>query len=174
VTGLPVVLLVLFAAAIIVPCTAAGDGGGSGIGSGEGSFRLNAAGSPNYTLHAYLADIGFPLRAGDILIYSWRANNGSGPAVYFELHSHLPTFHVIYTTTAASANGTFTADRELPYAVYWMNLQPVAVNVSYRFTFVPGQSDAWPLFLMPTAVAMVAAVALTVHFRERRARPPRG
>jgi hypothetical protein len=171
---LGVVILILFAAAIAVPSPAAGNGTGSGIGSGEGSFLLNATGSPNYTLHAYLADIGFLLRARDTLIYTWRANNGSGPAVYFEIHSHLPTFHTIYTTTATSVNGTLTADRELPYAVFWVNLQPVPVNISYRFTFVPGQSETWPLFLMPLAMVILAAAALTAHIRGRGTRPPGG
>ena len=167
------VALCLAAATLAAPGVAA-NGGGSGILTGQGSFVLTPTGSLNYTLHAYLFDMGFPVRLGDTLVYSWSANNGSGPAVYFEIHGHPPgRYDVFYNTTASSVSGAWTAQVEEPYMVFWRNDQPVRVNVTYAFNLVQGQSDPWPLYLAPLAIALVAAAGVFLTLRERRTRPPR-
>ncbi len=151
----------------------AGDGGGSGILTGQGSFVLTPVGSYNYSLHAYLSAMGFPVQAGDTLIYSWSANNGSGPPVYFEIHGHPPgRYDVFYNTTASSVSGTWTARVQEPYMVFWRNDQPVRVNVTYAFNLVQAQSDPWPLYLAPLAIVAVAAGGVLVILRERRTHRP--
>jgi len=153
---------------------AAADGGGSGILTGQGSFVLTPLGTNNYSLHAYLADMGFPVRAGDTLVYSWSVNNGSGPPVYFEIHGHPPgRYDVFYNTTAISVNGTWTARVQEPYMVFWRNDQTVVVNVTYAFNLVPGQSDIWPLYLAPLAIALVAVAGAYATLKERRTRRTR-
>src|SRR5881296_4407572 len=152
---------------------AAADGGGSGILTGQGSFVLTPLGTNNYSLHAYLADMGFPVRAGDTLVYSWSVNNGSGPPVYFEIHGHPPgRYDVFYNTTSSSVSGAWTAPVQEPYMVLWRNDQPVRVNVTFAFNLVQAQSDVWPLYLTPLGVALVALAGVFLKFRERRTRPP--
>jgi len=166
------VALSLAVAALAAPRVAA-DGVGSGILTGQGSFLLNRTGTPGYTLHAYLADMGFPVRPGDTLVYSWSANNGTGPAVYFEIHGHPPgRYDVFYNTTASSVTGSWTARLDEPSMVFWRNDHNGSVNVTFGFSLVPAQSDLWPLFLIPGIVGAVAIVAVTAHLRGRKARPP--
>src|SRR3989442_13034411 len=80
-------VLWLIASCAVVP-TVVGDGTGSGISSAAGSYLLTPVGTNNYTLHAYLADLGMPIYPGDTLIYSWQANNGARPPAYFEIPPH--------------------------------------------------------------------------------------
>jgi len=168
-------MLVAFslAAATLASPGVAADGVGSGVLTGQGSFVLTPNGSSNYTLHAYLSDMGFPVLVGDTLVYSWNVDNASRPPVYFEIHGHPPgSYHVFYNTTANSVSGTWTARIQEPYMVFWRNDHPVRVNVTYAFNLVQGQSDAWPLYLAPVAVGAVAAVGVLLRIRERRIRPP--
>ena len=166
------VALSLAAATLAAPGVAA-NGTGSGILTGQGSFVLTPTGTLNYTLHAYLADMGFPVRQGDTLVYTWSVNNGSGPPVYFEIHGHPPgRYDVFYNTTSSAVSGVWTAAVQEPYMVYWRNDQPVRVNVTYAFNLLPAQLDTWPLYLAPLGIVLVAAVGLFFKFRERRARPP--
>src|SRR5207244_188763 len=87
-TSIGLLGVLLFAASCALSPTAMGDATGSGISNASGSYLLTPVGTNNYTLHAYLADLGLPIIRGDTLIFSWRANNGSGPPIYFEIHSH--------------------------------------------------------------------------------------
>src|SRR5207245_10142403 len=80
-------VLWLIASCAVVP-TVVGDGTGSGISSAAGSYLLTPVGTNNYTLHAYLADLGMPIYRGDTLFYYLQANSGSGPHVFFEFMSH--------------------------------------------------------------------------------------
>jgi len=166
-----VLVALSLATATLAGPAVAGDGGGSGILTGQGSFILTPVGSYNYSLHAYLSAMGFPVQPGDTLIYSWSVNNGSGPPVYFEIHGHPPgRYDVFYNTTASSVNGTFTARLQEPYMVFWRNDQTVRLNVTYAFNLVPGQSPLWPLYLAPLAIAGVAAGGAIVILRDRRTR----
>src|SRR5437867_13088483 len=84
---------------------AAAEGGGSGILTGQGSFVLTPLGTNNYSLHAYLAEMGFPVRAGDTLVYWWSVNNGCGPQVYFEIDGdRRGRCDVVYHPTAIRLN----------------------------------------------------------------------
>ncbi len=87
-TRLGLLAVVLLTSAFAIAPSIAGDGTGSGISNAYGYYRLTPAGTYNYSLHAYLADLGLPVARGDTLIYSWLANNGSGPPIYFEIHAH--------------------------------------------------------------------------------------
>jgi len=166
------VALSLAAATLAAPRVVA-NGTGSGILTGQGSFVLTPTGSLNYTLHAYLADMGFPMRQGDTLVYSWSVNNGSGPPVYFEIHGHPPgRYDVFFNTTSSSVSGAWTAPVQEPYMVYWRNDQTIRVNVTFAFNLVQAQSDVWPLYLTPLGVALVALAGVLLKFRERRTRPP--
>ena len=147
------------------------DDGGTPGGYSE---NLTSATGVSYRSDAYLADMGFPVRAGDTLVYSWSVNNGSGPPVYFEIHGHPPgRYDVFYNTTAISVNGTWTARVQEPYMVFWRNDQTVVVNVTYAFNLVPGQSDIWPLYLAPLAIALVAVAGAYATLKERRTRRTR-
>ena len=166
------VALSLAAATLAAPRVAA-NGTGSGILTGQGTFVLTPSGSLNYTLHAYLADMGFPVRQGDTLVYTWSVNNGSGPPVYFEIHGHPPgRYDVFFNTTSSSVSGAWTAPVQEPYMVYWRNDQTIRVNVTFAFNLVQAQSDVWPLYLTPLGVALVALAGVLLKFRERRTRPP--
>jgi len=167
-------VLWLIASCAVVP-TVVGDGTGSGISSAAGSYLLTPVGTNNYTLHAYLADLGMPIYRGDTLIYSWQANNGSGPPVYFEIHSHPITggYFKYYNATATSiSNGTWTAQTTDRYMVYWVNLSNrTAVNLTYSFVLIVPQPDIWPLYIVPAIVLLVAVAGVAVHVRARK-RPP--
>jgi len=117
--------------------------------------------------------MGFPVRQGDTLVYTWSVNNGSGPPVYFEIHGHPPgRYDVFYNTTSSAVSGVWTAAVQEPYMVYWRNDQPVRVNVTYAFNLLPAQLDTWPLYLAPLGIVLVAGVGLFFKLRERRSRPP--
>ncbi len=135
------------------------------------SFRTN-----NYTLHAYLADLGLPIIRGDTLIFSWRANNGSGPPIYFEIHSHPITggYFKYYNTTATSvSNGTWTSQTTDRYMVYWVNLSNTTrVNLTYSFVLLPAQPDVWPLYVVPAVIVLVAIAGAAAHVRARKRPPP--
>jgi hypothetical protein len=172
-TALIGVLWLIASFAVVPPVVA--DGTGSGISSAAGSYLLTPAGTNNYTLHAYLADLGMPIYRGDTLIYSWRANNGSGPAVYFEIHAHPITggYFKYYNTTATSiSNGTWTAQTTDRYMVYWVNLSNrTAVNLTYSFVLLISQPDVWPLYIVPGIIVFVAVAGVAAHVRARK-RPP--
>ena len=154
----------------------AGDGSPSGITNANGYYLLTPAGTFNYTLHAYLADLGLPVSKGDTLIYSWRANNGSGPPIYFEIHAHPITggYFAYYNTTATSINsGSWTAPKQDRYMVYWVNLNNrTTVNLTYSFVLIFAQTDLWVLYIAPFAMAGIGAVAVVAHILARRRRPP--
>ena len=168
-------LLWLVIASAVAP-SVAGDGTGSGISNARGYYLLTPAGTNNYSLHAYLADLGIPVARGDTLIYSWLANNRSGPAIYFEIHAHPVTggYFAFYNTTATSvSNGTWTAPQTDRYMVYWKNpSNRTTVNLTYSFILLLAQSDFWPLYIAPLAVAAVATVSVLAHFLAKRKRPP--
>src|SRR3989442_9844554 len=70
-------VLWLIASCAVVP-TVVGDGTGSGISSAAGSYLLTPVGTNNYTLHAYLADLGMPIYRGTPS--STRGRRTAGPA----------------------------------------------------------------------------------------------
>jgi len=175
-TSISLVGLLLFAASCALLPSTVGDGTGSGISNAAGSYLLTPAGTNNYTLHAYLADLGLPIYRGDTLIYSWRANNGSGPPIYFEIHAHPITggYFKYYNATAISiSNGTWTAQTTDRYMVYWVNLSNTTrVNLTYSFVLLVAQPDAWPLYIVPAVIVLVAIAGVAAHVRARKRPPP--
>jgi hypothetical protein len=165
-------IFLMFASASALVSRVAGDGTGSGITNSAGSYLLTPAG----TLHAYLADLGLPMGKADTLIYSWRANNGSGPPVYFEIHAHPVTggYFAYANTTAASVNSsTWTAPHPDRYMVYWVNLNNrTSVYLTYSFLLIFAQPDQWALYVIPLGAAAVGAVAVVTHVLARRRGPP--
>jgi hypothetical protein len=169
-----VLLLVLISATarIVAP-----DGTGSGISNARGYFLMSNTTAPNFFLHAYLSDLGLPVNVGDTLLFSWRANNGSGPALYFEIHAHpsVAAYIPYYNTTSSGVeNRTWTAPLQYPYMIYWKNLSnKTAVNLTYSFVLVLGQPNYWPLYVAPIGMAAVGAAgaAAVVLARRKRSRP---
>jgi len=175
-TSIGLLGVLLFAASCTLSPTAMGDGTGSGISNASGSYLLTPFRTNNYTLHAYLADLGLPIIRGDTLIFSWRANNGSGPPIYFEIHSHPITggYFKYYNTTATSvSNGTWTSQTTDRYMVYWVNLSNTTrVNLTYSFVLLPAQPDVWPLYVVPAVIVLVAIAGAAAHVRARKRPPP--
>lgn len=169
--GLPLVFFLSFAltAAPIV----AADGTGSGISTSIGTYLLTPVGSAHEFLHAYLSDLGLLINPGDTLIFSWQANNGSGPSIYFEIHAHPygPYIEYYKTTSASVSNATFTAHDPYSYMIFWKNLSNTTqVNLTYSLVLLLAQPSLWPLYIAPVGMALVGAAAVAVHLRSRRNR----
>ena len=133
--GLAAKSAVLFvAAALILAPGAAAHTIGSGALTSRGSFELPPLGTPRNLFHAFLSTLGVPIRAGDTLDFDWFANNGSGPAVLFDLHSHVGGHVKFYETEGASDHGTWLVPRnDDTIMALWENPSAERVNVSYAF-----------------------------------------
>jgi len=166
-----VLLLVLLAASarIVAP-----DGTGSGISNARGYYVLGKAGEAKDFLHAYLSDLGLPVNTGDTLLYSWEANNGTGPPLYFEIHAHPSLYQYVpyYNTTSRGVNNnTWTAPIQSPFMVYFKNLvNTTTVNLTYSFVLLLGQPNYWPLYVAPFGMLAVGAASAFVLFLTRRKR----
>jgi hypothetical protein len=120
--------------------------------------------------------LGLPVNVGDTLLFTWKANNGSGPSLYFEIHAHPTLYEYIpyyNTTSSAVVDGAWTAPLQYPYMIYWKNLSnTTAVNLTYSFVLIAGQPNYWPLYIAPVGMALVGAagVALVVLGRRKRSR----
>jgi len=169
--GLPIVLFL--ALVLAVAPIAAGDGTGSGISTSKGYYLLTPVGTAYEFLHAYLSDLGVQVSPGDTLIFSWQANNGSGPPIYFEIHAHPYGPYILYynTTSSSVGNGTFTARDPYSYMVFWKNLSNTTrVNLTYSFVLLSSQPSLWPLYVVPVGIGLVAAAAVATHVRAQRSR----
>jgi hypothetical protein len=163
---------------MVMPTAAAHGSGSQAIGA-RGSFLLTPAGTSNNTLHVYLTDFGLPIDQGDTLRFSWASENGSGPPIYFELHSHPQTaFVILYQQEAPRDNGTWTVPKTEPYMVFWLNRNNVSVNVTYSFTLFPPPPSLALLILFfalssaPFTLIAIAAVWWFARRRRRQAAPP--
>ena len=169
--GLPLVFFLSFA--LTAAPTVAADGTGSGISTSIGTYLLTPVGSAHEFLHAYLADLGLLINPGDTLIFSWQANNGSGPSIYFEIHAHPygPYIEYYHTTSVSVSNASFTAHDPYSYMVFWKNLSNTTqVNLTYSLVLLLAQPSLWPLYIAPVGMALVGAAAVAVHLRSRRNR----
>lgn len=161
---------------ILMPVAGAHGAYSQAIGA-RGSFLLSPAGTVNERLHVFLSDFGLPIDAGDTLRFSWQSDNGSGPPIYFEIHSH-PGFVLHYRQNASRDNGTWTVEKTEPYMVFWLNPNPVTVNVSYALTlFPPPPSLAFVILLTvlgsaPLTLAAIAAIWWLARRKRRHAAPP--
>jgi len=94
---------------------------------GQGSFVLTPTGSLNYTLHAYLADMGSPCAKGHlgVLLECQQRVRPSGCTSRF---TAIPgRYDVFYNTTSSSVSGAWTAPVQEPYMVYWRMIKPSAL-----------------------------------------------
>jgi hypothetical protein len=174
-TGLILVLLLVLLSATAP--IAAPDGTGSGISNTRGYYLLSNTTKATFYLHAYLSDLGLPMNVGDTLLFTWRANNGSGPALYFEIHAHpsIEMYIPYYNTTSSGVeNRSWTANVQYPYMLYWKNLSnSTSVNLTYSLILILGQPNYWPLYVVPVGMAAVGAAGFiaVVLARRKRANP---
>lgn len=161
----------LAALALLFAPAASAHGSSSGAISSAGSFLLTASGFSNDTFHAFLSSLALPIGPGDTLQFSWSANNGSGPAVLFEIHAHPASVGYVrfYNSTASFDSGSWSVPGSDPYMVYWENPDNVSVSVSYRFTLFP-PPDFVPLIAFPIAVGV--AIWLIARRARGRGRKP--
>ena len=149
------------AAALLAAASAAAHTPGAPPVSRQGSFVLGPSGEANSTLHVYLTDFSLPISVGDTLEVNWSANNGSGPALNFEIHSHagLTGYVSYYKETAAYLNMTWkvpdTKDNST-FMVLFENPTIAPINVTYSFLLTAPPPDFGPLFFLFPAVAGVA------------------
>ncbi|MFQ5909068.1 MAG: hypothetical protein ACE5JE_09665 [Thermoplasmata archaeon] len=131
----------------------AGEGGPLGV---EDSFVLTAQGTVSDSFHTFLADMGIPGHEGETLRYFWSVNGGSGPAVYFEIHEHMP-FLSHYSTTAPMENGEWIFPGSADYMVLWRNLADEEVEIQYTFSLLGAGAPPDYTFII---IALVAAGAV--------------
>jgi hypothetical protein len=145
---------------------------GSGIIRASGTILLTPAGTPNATFHGYLRDLGIPPGPGDELRFSWSANAGLGPAVFFEIHSHPDDgYERYYKITAARCDASWSVPGEGDFMVLWTNPDAAEANVSYVFQLLPPPPDLSILALF--AIVPVVAIAWVVWSRRRDAQRPK-
>lgn len=134
-----------------------------------GSFDLLPAGQNNSTYHAYIASLGIPPGPGDTLRFSWSANAGQGPAIYFEIHSHPnPSGYVrYYNTLADRAEDSWAIPSADGYMVLWDNPNSATVNVTYTFQlFAP--PDLTVLVVFPVILVVIVLLLWTSRRRTGR------
>ncbi len=179
-TGLSIPMILVLAIATAIAPAAEGHGAGSPAVGARGSFVLTPTGTRNDTLHAFLADFGLPIHAGDDLRFSWRSENGSGPPIHFEIHAHPQAagYVLFYNSTARSDNGTWSVPGQEPYMVYWQNPNPGIVNLSYAFTLIPPPPGLWLVILLvlvgsaPLTLVAIGAIWWFARRKRQRTRPP--
>lgn len=138
----------------------------------SGSFELQPDGTPDATYHAYLSDLGVPPDPGDTLRFSWSANNGLGPAVYFEIHAHpdAASWVTHYDVTAVRIDDSWNVPESSGLMVLWSNPNDEVMNVTYAFSLL-APPDLTVLLVFPAAIAVIA-VLFWIHRRQDRG--PRG
>lgn len=162
--GMALALLIVFASG-----SAMAHAPGSPPITQTGSFALLPAGQNNSTYHAYVASLGIPPGPGETLRFSWVANAGRGPEIYFEIHSHPNTTGYVryYNTLADRADDSWAIPASDGYMMLWDNPSPTEVNVTYTFRlFAP--PDLTVLVVFPV---IVAVIVLLLWISRRR--PPR-
>ncbi len=125
----------------------------------SGTFTLKAEGAKNATgqaadeFHAYFSEMGFPIGTGDTFEIDWAVNNGSGPEVYFEIHTHEHGWTRYYATNGSKLNLTWTVPRANDtFMIYWVNHWPYSVNVTYNIVDKAPPPDVTPLLILPIVV----------------------
>lgn len=148
----------------IAPIAAAHTLGGGSLAT-RGSFVLGPAGTSEDRFHGYLTSLGIPIGGGDTLDFDWFANNGSGPAVYFDIHAHTGPagvdFERFYTTTATTDHGTWVAPRDdATFMLYWENLSNETITLRYVLQLTTAATDTTPLLLVIAVGIGFAAFAV--------------
>ena len=139
--------------------------------SQSGMIQLSAGG-PNSTYHANITNLGIPPGPGDTLRFSWAANAGRGPAIHFEIHSHVSPggYKQYYIVPLASRDaGNWTVPAADVYMVMWQNPSSTIVNVTYTFLLMPPPLDLTVFAVFPVILGVVVLLLWVAH---RRPRPP--
>src|SRR5437870_8373684 len=143
----------------------------------SGSFVLGRASGNNASFHAYISTLGIPPGPGDTLRFSWSANSGIGPAISFNIHSHLAnstntslTYGTTYYQAVADRiDDSWVVTGSGPYMVFWDNPNTVTENVSYSFVLLPPSPDLTVFIVFPV---ILAVVVLLLWVARRRPRSP--
>lgn len=151
-------LALLLAAAVAAPPASAHTPGAPPVGA-AGSFTLTPAGTNNSNLHDFLSAFQLPISVGDTLQFSWLVDNGSGPWIDFEIHSHggVQGYVRYYNATAASDNDTFVIPQDTSLMVWFSNPWNLTLNVTYSFVLFAPPPDVSPYILL-MAVTIGAAI----------------
>lgn len=168
----PLALALALAAAAALPEAAAHTPGAAPVDR-QGSFTLAPYGQPNSSLHVNLADLGLPINAGDTLEMNWSVNNGSGPAIAFEIHAHSAAAGSTryYNATAASLSDSWRVPDNSGFMVSFENPWSFSVNVTYDFIlFAPPPDFSLLLFLFPATAGV--ALGWFFYVRAARSEPP--
>lgn len=155
--------LLLAVAFVVAAAPAAAHTPGSAPVAKSGTFELGPEGSrdssglPSDEFHVYFVEMGFPIGTGDTFEIHWAVNNGSGPEVYFEIHTHENGWTRYYTNTTSSLNLTWVVPpANDTFMIYWVNHWPVSVNVSYTIVDKAPEAGPTPLLLVPVILVGAA------------------
>lgn len=124
----------------------------------SGNLTLAPALSPNSTLHAFMDQIGLPPSVGDRLQIDFDVNNGTGPPVLFEIHTHAgPTgYRVYYNKTASSLRDNWTVPGNASFMIYFENPHNISVFLSYSFVLLAPPPDTSLLLFLFAAIGGLA------------------
>ncbi|MFQ6013543.1 MAG: hypothetical protein ACE5LS_07870 [Thermoplasmata archaeon] len=139
---------------LLVPAGAQAHASGSGTIAVAGDFILTPAGTLTDSFHAFLSDMGLPAHAGDTLRYWWSVNNGSGGAVYFEIHDHAPPagYRIHYSYTGLTETGEWPVPGAEDYMIFWQNPDADPIYVAYSFSLLAGAVDYTPTIITVLAI----------------------
>ena len=145
---------------------------GTGPTTASGTIPLGPVGGGADQATVSLSLIGISVSSGDSLRYSWAVDNGSGPAIRFQVFAHSATLHVVYVNTSGARDaGTWQVPGADPYYASWTNPANRAVNVTYVFNGIPTQ-DATLIVIVGVLLmlAVLGYVAVTVRGIKREAK----
>lgn len=140
-----------------------------------GNATLAPWGEPNFTIHAFMDQMGLPPSVGDRLEIEFAVDNGTGPPIVFEIHTHAGAsgYRVYYNESSAALKDSWTVAENASYMVYFENPYNFSVFLSYNFVLLaPTPATSALLFIFPAT----AGVALGWFFfvRAGRGLPPQG
>lgn len=107
----------------------------------EDEVTLSPAGSEEDRILLSLSSLGLPVDHGDTLEFSWEVNEGSGPAVLFEIQDHTADPMVLFTSTAASGSSALTFSETGRYMVFLQNPNDSTLQVAYELELLPPPTD---------------------------------
>ncbi len=163
--GVIVALLLLIAS----PGLAAGDSAGTHL---SGSFVMGPHNTATDFRDEFFSSLGLSLHPGDLLHYNWTANGGSGPALYFEIHTHVPQYTVFRNGSATLQSGFWEIPGTDPYMIFWRNLNNVSENVTYTYDVTPASTNWLVLGFVVLGGGVAVTIVAIVAIRRRRRRPP--
>lgn len=168
----PFALALALAAAAVLPPALAHTPRAAPVGR-QGSFMLGPSGEADSILDVNLTDLGLPVSAGDTLRMNWSVNNGSGPAIAFEIHAHSGASGSTryYNATAASLSDSWRVPDNSSFMASFENPWSFSVNVTYDFVlFAPAPDFSLLLFLFPATAGV--ALGWFFYVRAARSEPP--